>query len=136
MTLERLKTIRKMAYELGLRLHFLLMVGLPNETKKSLYRTYRLLSNLKPETIGVGVVTPYPGTPLYNEAKEKGWIETEDWTKFEGRTLVMHTNNFSLQNLKKARQILRQGFSLLRRNPLNWIRSRLLDHHFKRWVSF
>lgn len=136
MTLEKLKTIRKMAKELGLQLHFLLMIGLPNETKKSLYETYKLICDLKPETMGVCIVTPYPGTPLYAEAKEKGWIETEDWTRFGGHLPVMHTDNLSSQDLLKAQKLLHQEFYLLNEKLLKkWVKSKILEYRFKRWLS-
>ena len=136
MTLEKLKVIRKTAQQLGLRLHFLLMIGLPKEIKKSLYKTYKLIFALGPETIGITMVTPYPGTQLYTEAKEKGWIETEDWTRFGGHLPVMHTDNLSSQDLSKAQEMICQGFSLSRRNSLKgWIRSKLIDYRFRKWVS-
>lgn len=135
MTLEKLKTVRKTAQEFGLRLHFLLMIGLPDETKKSLYKTYKLINNLKPETIGICIITPYPGTPLFAEAKEKGWIETEDWTKFGGHTPIMHTDNLSSQDLLRAQQMFHQGFYLSRKGLIGRIISRLLDYRFKKWVS-
>jgi len=137
MTLEKLKTIRKTAQELGLQLHFLLMIGLPKETKKSLYETYRLIGDLKPGSFGVCIITPYPGTPLYAQAKEKGWIETEDWTKFGGHLPVMHTDNISSQDLLKAQQMLNQGFCLLNENSLKkWLKAKILNYRFKRWLSY
>ena len=136
MTLDKLKAIKKIAQQLGLRLHFLLMIGLPEETKKSLYQTYKLICSLKPETIGITIVTPYPGTQLYIEAKEKGWIETEDWTRFGGHLPVMHTDNLSSQALLKAQKMIHQGFSLSRKGSLReWIKLRLLNYRFRRWVS-
>jgi len=136
MTMEKLKLIRETAQQLELRLHFLLMIGLPKETKKSLYETYRLVCALKPETIGITIVTPYPGTQLYTEAKEKGWIETEDWTRFGGHLPVLHTDNLSSQDLLKARRMIHQGFSLLHKGLVEgWVRSKLWDYRFKRWAS-
>lgn len=136
MTLDKLRVIRKIAQQLGLRLHFLLMIGLPKESRKSLYGTYRLIRALKPETIGIAIVTPYPGTQLYTQAKEKGWIETEDWTRFGGHSPIMHTDNLSSQDLLRAAEMIHQGFSLSRKGPLErWIRSKLMNYRFKRWVS-
>ncbi|MBL7196668.1 MAG: radical SAM protein [Candidatus Omnitrophica bacterium] len=135
-TLEKLKTIRKDAKELRLKLHFLLMIGLPKETKRSIYETYKLICDLKPETIGVCIVTPYPGTQLYQEAKEKGWIETEDWTQFGGHFPVMHTENLSARDLLKARDMLNYAFYLSNKNSIiDWVKLKFLDFSFKKWVS-
>jgi radical SAM superfamily enzyme YgiQ (UPF0313 family) len=136
LTLEKLKTIRKTALGLGLRLHFLLMIGLPKETKSSLYETYRLIYDLRPETLGVCIVTPYPGTPLYAEAKQKGWIETDDWTRFGGHLPVMHTDHLSSQDLLKVQRMLHQRFYLLNESSFkSRIKSMILDYRFKRWLA-
>jgi radical SAM superfamily enzyme YgiQ (UPF0313 family) len=113
MTFEKLKFIREKGRVLGLKLHFLLMVGLPKETRKSIYKTYRLVAELRPETIGVTVLTPYPGTPFYSEAKEKGWIETENWAEFGGHMPVMHTDTLSSGDLNYARDMLNRIFGCL-----------------------
>jgi len=132
LTLHRLGLIREAAREIGLRLHFLLMIGLPNETRKSIYETQRLLASLKPDSIGVCVITPYPGTPLHAEAVEKGWIETDDWARFGGHTPIMHTDHLSTAELDKAQRMLHRAFALGRRSPL---RASVYDAYFKAWAN-
>ncbi len=135
MTLDKLKEIRKAARELDMRLHFLLMVGLPDETKKTLYATYKLICDLRPESIGICIITPYPGTLLYNEAKQKGWIEAEEWSRFGGHYPVMHTGNLSAKDLIKAQQMMFKYFSFSRDGSLKGrLRSALMDWRFKMWV--
>lgn len=134
-TLEALEKLRSTSKDLGIKLHFLLMVGLPSETKASLYQTHRLIQKLGPESIGITFVIPYPGTPLYYEAKEKGWLETEDWSKFGGHHPVMHTDNLTTQDLIKARKMIYQGFHFSCSSSLRGkIRARLLDNRFEKWA--
>lgn len=110
LTLEMLGKIRNVAKKIGIKLHFLFLVGLPDETKKSLYATYKLICELRPESIGVCIITPYPGTPLYDDAKKNNWIETEDWVKFGGHTPIMHTNNLSSDDLRFGQKMLLDGY--------------------------
>ncbi|MDI6642062.1 MAG: radical SAM protein [Elusimicrobiota bacterium] len=133
LSLEKLKTIIRTAKELGLKLYFLLMIGLPAETKKSFYETYRMVRRLRPDDLGICFVTPYPGTLLYSEAKQKGWLETEDWTRFGGHSPLMHTDNFSTKDLIKAREMIRRGFLLSRKGVIGQIMSALLENSFRRW---
>jgi radical SAM superfamily enzyme YgiQ (UPF0313 family) len=114
MTLDKLKFVRETAGQLGLKLHFLLMVGLPKETKKSIYLTYKLIEELRPETIGITILTPYPGTPFYFEAEKKGLIETENWSDFGGHKPVIHTAGLTAEDLTYAREILDRIFYGLR----------------------
>ena len=135
-TLETLETVKSTSKELGIKLHFLLMVGLPNETKASLYKTFKLVKKLVPESIGITFVTPYPGTPLYYEAKEKGWLETEEWGKFGGNYPVMHTDNLSTQDLLTARKMIYQDFYFSSSRSLkSIIGTKLLNYRFKKWAS-
>ncbi|MFZ5800395.1 MAG: B12-binding domain-containing radical SAM protein [Candidatus Omnitrophota bacterium] len=132
LTIERLKELRDHARQLGLNLHFLLMVGLPQETRESMYQTFRMLVDLKPESIGITVTTPYPGTPLFFEAKEKGWIESEEWERYDGHTAVMHTGFFRSQEITRLRGYLYLGFDLMKRQDIfSRIRFMLLDRYLR-----
>jgi radical SAM superfamily enzyme YgiQ (UPF0313 family) len=136
LTLHKLKNVQKIARDLDIQLHFLLMIGLPKETRKSLYETYKLMCEFRPKTIGVCIVTPYPGTPIYEEAKQRGWIETEDWSRFGGHTPVMHTEFLTSDELSIAQRLISKGFFLFDRKLwMNRLRLRLLDIHFKRWAD-
>jgi len=136
MTFRKLKHIRETGRVLGLKLHFLLMVGLPKETKESIYKTYRLVAKLRPETIGITILTPYPGTPFYFEAKEKGWLETENWTEFGGHMPVMHTDTLSSEDLNYARNMLNRIFYCLSRpGYLSRVKAKILGLRLKIWAS-
>ena len=133
LSLEKLKAIRNAAARTGLGLHFLLMVGLPGETRRSLYQTYHLLKSLRPETMGVCLVTPYPGTPLYHEAREKGWIESSDWKLYGGHTAVMHTDTLSSRDCSLAYASLWELFRLLKKGWPGLPRRLFLEQRLKSW---
>lgn len=135
LTMDKLISVRDWAQQIGLRLHFLLMLGLPEETKQSIYKTHKLLCGLKPKTMGVCIVTPYPGTQLYKEAKQKGWIESEDWSRYGGHYPVMHTDDVSADDLMKARRMMQLGFYFLKKRFTGRLGLFLLDYYFKRWIN-
>lgn len=136
LTIEKLNVVIKAASGLKLRLHFLLMIGLPLETRKSLYMTYRLIRDLNPQSIGVCIVTPYPGTALYEQARQKGWIESGDWRMFGGHSPIMHTDNLSAGDLLKAHQMIIQGFYLSKKGAWGRIRLLALDYRFRQWAKY
>jgi len=136
LTLPKFKALRQMAYEIGIALHFLLIVGLPKETRQSIYRTYELIRELEPETIGVTAITPYPGTPLHEEARTKGWIETEDWSKYDGHLPTMHTDQLASDEIVLARKLMDRGFSLAkRRDVVGRIKRYRHEMEFKKWAT-
>jgi len=52
--------------------HIQWMLGFPNETIEDINATIELARELKAHHKQLSIVTPYPGTQLYNEAKDQG----------------------------------------------------------------
>lgn len=134
LTIKKIRDIIGFASQSGIRLHFLLLIGLPGETRRSLFETYKLIRDFKPETIGVCLITPYPGTPLYDEARRNGWIETSDWSMYDGHKPVMHTENMSSVDLETAHTMLRRGFEIPRQRRFRALRRLVFEYKFKRWM--
>ena len=134
LTLEKLKGISRAAGELGLELHFLLMIGLPHETRESIYRTYNLIGDLKPSSFGVSIVTPYPGTKLYEQALDRGWLVIRDWNRYDGHHAVMRTDNLSTNDLLAAQKMLNWKYLLMNRGRMGEAASKLLDRKFRKWA--
>ena len=66
------------------------MVGYPWETRADAERTLglakKLMSRGHAEMLQATVMVPYPGTPLFTEAMEKGWIRFKDpraWERYD-----------------------------------------------------
>jgi len=104
--IEQLEKLKIQADKLAMKLHFLLLIGLPQETRNSLFLTFKLVKRLNPTSLGVTVVTPYPGTELYEEASKKGWIESRDWSKYSGGLPAMHTSNLSSLEIKLCQKLI------------------------------
>jgi radical SAM superfamily enzyme YgiQ (UPF0313 family) len=124
------------ARELGMWVHFLLMVGLPGERRESIYKTYEIVKTLNPDSIGVTIITPYPGTPLYFESRNKGWISAEDWSKFGGHTPIMGTDDLTRGEMVMGQQMIFQGFKRVKDDSwLGFFRRRLFERGFQKWVA-
>lgn len=82
-----------MARKAGLDPHITIMLGYPWESFEDAKRTIETakfaLKKGYYETIQATIVIPYPGTPLYKECKEKGWLLTDDYERFDMRESVM-----------------------------------------------
>jgi radical SAM superfamily enzyme YgiQ (UPF0313 family) len=64
----------KNCHDLGITVHGTFIVGLPIETRETIEETIRFACEVNPHTIQVSIAAPYPGTELYNQAKENGWF--------------------------------------------------------------
>lgn len=83
-TVERARQFAKDAHNLGLTIHGDFILGLPGETKESIDRTIQFAKELDCETIQVSLAHAYPGTELYDFAKENGFILYEKNMADEG----------------------------------------------------
>jgi len=76
-TVERARQFTKDCKKLGLVVHGDFILGLPGETKGTIRRTIDFAKELDVETIQVSVAHAYPGTELYDYAKDNGFILIE-----------------------------------------------------------
>jgi anaerobic magnesium-protoporphyrin IX monomethyl ester cyclase len=83
----------RMARKAGLDPHITIMLGYPWETYEDARRTIEIAKYAFKkgyyETMQATIVIPYPGTPLWKECKEKGWLLTEDYEAYDMRRPVM-----------------------------------------------
>ncbi|RJP29002.1 MAG: radical SAM protein [Candidatus Omnitrophota bacterium] len=56
------------------------MIGLPKDDKETVRQTIEFSIKLNPHIAQYCITTPFPGTDLYRQAKEKGWLDNvRDW---------------------------------------------------------
>lgn len=107
---DRVKRVVKMIKDKNLRVHVCWMLGFPEENRADMEETFNLARDLGGHTNQFLVVTPYPGTPLYEDAKKSGslifdddnidrfdnfkseFIKSDDWTYPELRDWIYDAN--------------------------------------------
>ena len=92
---DKLEESMRMAKQAGLEPHVTCMVGYPWESKEEATATIDLTRSLFErgyiDTLQATIVMPYPGTPLFKEADEKGWLRTKDWDRYGMREPILNT---------------------------------------------
>ncbi|HEX7163676.1 MAG TPA: hopanoid biosynthesis associated radical SAM protein HpnJ [Trebonia sp.] len=81
---ERARQFAADCRDLGITVHGTFILGLPGETKETIQETIAFAREVNPHTIQVSVAAPYPGTELYRQAKDNGWLPPDS----EAATLV------------------------------------------------
>lgn len=61
--------------KLGIQIHGTFILGLPGETRETIEKTIAYAKEINPHTIQVSLAAPYPGTTLYRQAVDNGWLE-------------------------------------------------------------
>ena len=75
MRIEVARRFTQDCHELGIKIHGTFILGLPGETTETIRETIRFATDINPHTIQVSLAAPYPGTFLYNQAVENGWLD-------------------------------------------------------------
>ena len=63
---------------LGIVIHGTFILGLPGETRETIEKTIEWAKDINPHTIQVSLAAPYPGTTLYRQAVDQGWLVEND----------------------------------------------------------
>src|SRR5438874_7317391 len=74
---DRAREFTRAARALGINIHGTFILGLPGETRETIETTIRFAQEIDPHTLQVSLAAPYPGTALYEQALEGGWLESD-----------------------------------------------------------
>ena len=100
-TIKQAKKAIKVLKEAGLRVLASFIIGVPGETISDINKTIFFAKKLDPDLVQFTLLTPYPGTPLFQKAVEKDWIDTFNWRRYDVLNPVMRLRNISSKQLKK-----------------------------------
>lgn len=86
----------------GINMHGMFVYGFESDTKQSLDQTlqFAIKSNLL--SAQFLLLTPLPGTPLFDSLKEQQRISTTDWSHFDAHHVVYTPRNIGPWDLQRA----------------------------------
>ena len=103
--------------------HFIF--GLPGDTEAAMKKTLKLARSLRLDVAQFYSAVPFPGSLLYEQALEQGWIEKMDYAGFSQSSSVMRLPGLSPETVDRCRAAAYRQFYL---NPLTWLRTlRMLE---------
>ena len=76
--LDLAREFTRNAKALGIKIHGTFILGLPGETRETIEETITFARQIDPDSLQVSLAAPYPGTALYQEALERGWLERDE----------------------------------------------------------
>ena len=94
-TIEKIKETAAITRELGIYMSFYLMAGMFNETADDIKETIKLIKKTLPHDVIVSPVAYYPGTAIYNKAKDEGKVTDSIW-------FTSNESGIYLKNIKKT----------------------------------
>jgi anaerobic magnesium-protoporphyrin IX monomethyl ester cyclase len=82
-TLDEVENAFQLCRKVGMHTVAYFLVGTPTErTRADVLRTIRYSIRLKPDFVMYNLLTPFPGTPLFEEGVAEGVLRREPWDEF------------------------------------------------------
>lgn len=94
----------------GIETHASFIIGGIDETKEMVKETIRFAKALDPEAVQFSILTPYPGTRLFGEVKDR--ITTYDWNLYDCLHSVIKLDYLSKDDLEGLLRKAYRGFYL------------------------
>ncbi len=100
-TVEDARLAVKLLKENDIFAHAMFIIGERKDTAKSIAELREFANDLDPDLVIFGILTPFPGTELFEEAKRNGWIEDQNWSNYDMIHAVMPTETLSRRQVQE-----------------------------------
>ena len=114
----------------GIRFHASVVFGFDTDGPEIFDDTLDFLMKSRVHSATFNILTPYPGTAVYERLKRAGRLFTEDWQHYDHTTVVFQPARMTPRQLAEGQHRVRRAFyrlgSILKRFP----------HHMKHPVFF
>ena len=120
------KTVVSNLHKNGVAIQGYFMFGFDNDSEESFQMTYDFIMENQIEFPVFSLVTPFPGTPYFDEMKPR--LRHFDWDKYDTYHYMFEPTNISgeklLENFVKLQQEVYKGRAIMQRmkgKPFNWV---------------
>ncbi len=102
--LEKTEKAIKIVRDAGIEVRCTFIYGCEGETMDSMRKTLDFALKLDSDIALFNIATPYPGTRLFNWAKSKGYLMTEEWSEYDLGNPVINLPNLPPEKIVKFYQ--------------------------------
>ncbi|MDW8023036.1 MAG: radical SAM protein [Nitrososphaerota archaeon] len=107
---EDAKRAVKLLKENDILAHTMFIIGARKDTAKSIANLREFVNELDPDLAIFSVLTPFPGTQIYEEAKRNGWIEDFNWANYDMVHAIMPTETLSRREVQEELYLCYRSF--------------------------
>ena len=99
----------ELLHKYGINIHGSFIIGDINETEDMVLQTARWARDVNPKVTQFSVLTPYPGTALYNDVEKEGRFLHKKWELYDALHSTVRTDNISP---KRIQQLLIKAYKM------------------------
>lgn len=109
-SLDKVVEITRLARRVGIETRASFMIGNQGETEETVKKTIAFALKLDPDEVQFNIATAYPGTELFDWAKEKDYIQSFNWDDYSMSNVVLETPDLSRQKLQYYYELAHRKF--------------------------
>jgi len=87
------------------------VLGFDEDTSDIFHMMQAHIGKLGIDAVNFAILTPYPGTPLFNRLEKEGRILTKDWLRYNRKNVVFEPKNMTKKELEEGFQNITRYFS-------------------------
>jgi radical SAM superfamily enzyme YgiQ (UPF0313 family) len=87
-----------------------LIFGLDSDTEEVFDVSHQFLTRSRAAFFQACVMTPYPGTPVFNKLRAEGRILTDDWTRYDASKVIIRPEKLSPDDLLEGYNKMKYHF--------------------------
>lgn len=91
-TNEDVKRAIRLLKQAGIKSHAFFMIGLPDETPEDIELSKRLILETQPDHVEINMVTPYPGTDIFEKLMPQDPSQIDRWYRWFHQGMATHSD--------------------------------------------
>ncbi|MBF0458056.1 MAG: radical SAM protein [Nitrospirae bacterium] len=112
----------------GIKIHGMFVFGSDTDTVDTIHRTTEFATSMGIDSVQYMILTPLPGTKIYDDFKAQDRLLHTDWSKYDIHHVVykpalITTNDLHFETLKAMRGFYSVDYILRRMSRLDWFYS-------------
>lgn len=84
------------------------VLGLDGDTKETFEELYEFIESTSLYATNITMITPFPGTKMYEKLKTENRIIADDWSKYNGFEMTISPQNMSIEEFEEGFEKLTQ----------------------------
>jgi len=134
-TLDQARRAVRWSHQAGLEVTGHCVIGYPGETLADMRQTVRFAMELDLDFAQFYCAVPFPGSVLYEQAQQNGWLATRDWTRYEQNFSVLRTPEFTSDDVERVRRWAYRRFYFRPKTVLRTVRRLKTVEHWQRFYQ-
>lgn len=119
------------AHRHGLEVRASFIIGSLGETWSTMEESLRMATTLDFDFVQLFISTPYPGTAMYKEAAERGWLRAASWDEYGQARVLVDQPQISAKEIYRFERHFNRRFYMRRRFVKRMLKRSLNPRHLR-----